>query len=462
MSTAISYTYAYPFDSAVLEHSGRPAIRLVTSLEETSDDLFFDGHLRRPALAGRCLSILAAIVRTRFFQQAPALVWTDPVVTSGGGMLRFEGFSSCCGVYARVDLSPDAFDVELRGKGTTNVDFNDAMRTALRRMNDEENAKLQVGGDGVTLIRGDEQVVERKVKLPVRWVKGFCEVQAYQPRMTPQLELSAAEARELFRSLPPVSNGYRPVHIARTGQKVRLASRPVRGSVQVRGVERVRVLEGLVPFAQKLLIWYDEESQTSGWEFRFEIGRFFSLVSPELNRGFSGEGQMLARLATADWQQPLPAVAESLNWQSQIEPGQLAMRFGCGESSIEAALAVLGARGLVGYDLSTGRYFHRVLPFDVGKVESQQPRLKAARELVASGTCRIVKQQNGETHLQIPGSDVHHFVRLEAEGDRCSCRWCNRYRGQRGPCKHILAARLMVEGEESPLINTLCYDATSE
>lgn len=461
MATAFNYTYAYPFDSAVLEAAGGPALRLATSLEESADDLFFDGRLRRPALVGKCLTVLSTIVRTRFYQPLDPLV-LDPVVTSGGGLLRFEGFSSCCGAYARVDLSPDAFDVELRGKGTTNVDFNDAMRTALRRMNDEHDARLQVGGEGVTLVRGDEQLVERKVKLPVRWIKGFCEVQAYQPRMTPYFELAPAEGRELFGSLPPGRNSRRPIHITRTGPKVRLASRAVRGSVQLQGVDRIRVLEPLIPFVKKLLIWYDEESQTSGWDLHFEIGRFFALVSPELNRGFSGEGQMLTRLATGNWQEALPFVAESLNWQSQIDAAQLGMKSGCGESSIEAALAVLGSRGLVGYDLSSGRYFHRVLPFDVDKVESQQPRLKAARELAASGTCRIVKQEQGEAHLQIPGTDVWHFVRLQLEGDRCTCRWFSRYQGQRGPCKHILAARLIVEGEDSPLIKSLSYDDANE
>lgn len=460
-STTLSYTYAYPFESAVLESPSGPAIRLATSLEETSDDLFFDGHLRRPALIGKCLTVLSTIVRTRFYQRLDPMV-LDPVVTSGGGVLRFEGFSSCCGEYARVDLSPDAFDVELRGKGTTNVDFNDAMRGALRRMNDEQPAQLQVGGDGVTLVRGDEQIVERKVKLPVRWVKGFCEVQAYQPRMTPYFELTGTDARDLFRSLPAGSDSRRPIHIAPVGQKVRLASRAVRGSVQLQGVDRVRIFEPLLPFAQKLVIWYDEPSQTSGWDLRFEIGRFFALVSPELNRGFSGEGQMLTRLAIGDWQDALPHIADSLNWQSQIDAAQLSAQCGCGESSVEAALAVLGARGLVGYDVFTGRYFHRVLPFDVEKIESQQPRLKAARQLAASGECRIVKQATGETHLQIPGTDVHHYVRLRLEGDRCTCQWFNRYRGQRGPCKHILAGRLIVDGENSPLIETLADEDGSE
>jgi hypothetical protein len=138
------------------------------------------------------------------------------------------------------------------------------------------------------------------------------------------------------------------------------------------------------------------------------------------------------------------------------------MKSGCGEASVEAALAVLGARGLVGFDLLIGKYFHRVLPFDVEKVEAQQPRLKAARALAASGECSIVKQRDSETHLTIPGTDVEHFVRLRPDGDRCTCRWFNRYQGQRGPCKHILAARLVVEGEDSPLIKTLSHDETSE
>lgn len=88
-------------------------------------------------------------------------------------MLRFEGFSSCCGVYARVDLETQAFDSELRGKGTTNLEFNDTRQTALRRLTDSDDIKLQVGREGVTLRTADDRIVERKVKLPVRWIKSF-------------------------------------------------------------------------------------------------------------------------------------------------------------------------------------------------------------------------------------------------------------------------------------------------
>ncbi|MEZ6123929.1 MAG: SWIM zinc finger family protein [Planctomycetaceae bacterium] len=456
-ATSVSYAYRYPFESAVMESVSAPAMRLATSPDGTSDDLFFDGALKQPALVGKCLTVLSSIVRTRFYQPLDPML-LDPVVTSGGGMLRFEGFSSCCGVYARVDLAPEAFDTDLRGKGTTNVDFNDAMRTALRRLSDNDDAQLQVGGEGVTLRTDSDRVVERKVKLPVRWIKGFCEVQAYQPRMTVHFELDQNDVRTLFRAFPKGSNAKRPVHITRTGRTMRLASRPQRGSVQLEGADRVRVLEPLIPYTKQLNIWYDEDAGTSGWELQFGIGRMFTLVSPELNRGFSGEGQMLSRLATGQWQTALPAVTDSLNWQSHIDISQLSRSSRAGEAEIEAALAVLGARGLVGFDVATGKYFHRVLPFDMDRVETQQPRLVAARKLIDADGVKLFEQTPDGPNYQVAGTDVEHFIRLRHDGDRCTCQWFNRYQGQRGPCKHILAARIVNDGEDSDIIRSAAID----
>jgi hypothetical protein len=52
-ATAVSYTYRYPFASAVDTQRPSPQVRMATSLDGTSDDLFFDGKLRRPAVV-RC------------------------------------------------------------------------------------------------------------------------------------------------------------------------------------------------------------------------------------------------------------------------------------------------------------------------------------------------------------------------------------------------------------------------
>lgn len=235
--------------------------------------------------------------------------------------------------------------------------------------------------------------------------------------------------------------------MAKTGRAYRLTPTPKPGAVRVEGADRVRVLEPLFTSAKTVRIWYDDEAQTNAWEIENEVGRYFSLVSPELSRGFSGEGQALERLATGEWQAALPHVTDALGWQSQIDPAQISEKTGMSEGAIEAALAVLGARGLAGYDTSTGRYFHRVLPFDIEKVDQLQPRLKNARELL--NQVQIVRQQGADVDAKVPGSDFDHFVRLRFEGNKCTCRWHSRYQGQRGPCKHILAVRMKVEGADN-------------
>ena len=55
----------------------------------------------------------------------------NPIVTAGNDRRRFEGFSNCAGGYARVDVLPDGHDGEFLENGTTNVDFNPGMISAL-------------------------------------------------------------------------------------------------------------------------------------------------------------------------------------------------------------------------------------------------------------------------------------------------------------------------------------------
>jgi hypothetical protein len=91
---------------------------------------------------------------------------------------RFEAFSQSCGVYARADLLPDRRSLETRGKGATNVDFNAPMRAALAQARDPESLDLRATPERVVVGTSRGTIVERKVKLPMRWLKGFAEVQA--------------------------------------------------------------------------------------------------------------------------------------------------------------------------------------------------------------------------------------------------------------------------------------------
>ena len=80
---------------------------------------------------------------------AARIAAADPVVTSNVDRLRFESFSACAGVYARLDLEPALLDGARDDGGTTNVDFNPPMRAALAGVRDADAMLMNVGHDEV-------------------------------------------------------------------------------------------------------------------------------------------------------------------------------------------------------------------------------------------------------------------------------------------------------------------------
>ena len=428
---AAAHTYRYPFASRV----DAPAARVATALEGTADDLFFEGRPRSPAAMARALLVVAGVVRTRFFRPTSEAL-RDPVVTSGGGRLRWEGFSGCNGAYARLDLDAAAMDCDLRGRGTTNVDFNASLLTALGRVRDADALAFRVGGRGVAVDAGVETIVERKVALPARWLNGFCEVQAVQPRLAEVVTLSPREADALFREAPKG----RETFLSRRGRSWRWGRR---GEVRVGGAERLAALVPVLRDASSVEVSTDESGATA-WRAETDFGRLTLVLSPATDRGFSGEGQALAKLAGPVDEAAVEAVARSLRWSGGVDVGAVAREAALSEGAVESALAVLGSRGVAGYDAAEGRYFHRVLPFDRGRVGANQPRLKAAGPLAPRVT--VLKRDGVSVDASVPGSGgASYLVRLRPDGDRCNCPWGVRHAGERGPCKHVLAARTAAE-----------------
>ena len=441
MSAAIDFTYQYAFPSGMHVANNKPRFSLATCDANFATPYFFDGRVRSPKIMGDMLFTLSEVVRTHFFLPQPALL--DPVLTSNENLLRLEGFSGCCGVYARVDLPSQAFEGECHGRGTTNVDFNTPMRNALLRMRDNEDVHFSVGKDEVSLRKGDNKIIEKKVKLPLRWIKGFSEVQAYQPSLSLKMEISAVEALRFVRSLPKASKPKMSSYVVCSGKAIRLTHRPQKGAISFQGTHRVKIIEPLLVRANKLRIWYNEDDRTSAWEVCFPIGSFFLMISPEVFRGFSGEGQVLSDLAKSSSDELIAQTRAQLKWQSEIDISALAKALKKDKEDIKTALSVLGTRGLAGFDVTTGHYFHRELPFDLSKVEDMQPRLKNARKIVASGKVTLIESDKNKTIYQLPGTGTMHRVQLKDSGDTCTCPWFSKYLGKRGPCKHILAAQII-------------------
>ena len=451
-SPAIEHSYKYAFASAVLEKNKSEQLQLATSGGAAKYPYFFQGQLKYPRLTAQLLRTLAKVVTARFHIPAAMLsrilATRDPVVTSGSGLIRFEGFSACCSTYARVDATPGAYDGVVVSQGTTNVDFNAGMRAALAQIRNDERVGLAVGSDELALLRGADQIVERKVRLPVRWLKGFVEVQAFQSRMEQRAHLGKIETLRFLRSLPRTTMAKTQYWIVPAGNGLRIGQRAGEGAIRVAGIERLRLLDDLAPLANGLTVYADARGDASEWQLNFGPLNFHLTISAEVWRGFSGEGQVLSDLAAKERNRLLNLAQGILKWQAEIRPDEFAGNWDAPLRNVRQAFAALGSRGLVGFDLSRGgAYYHRELPFDLALVEELHPRLRNARKIVESGGVQILGRNKEMIEAEVAGSDLKHRVRLSEAGDRCTCPWHAKHQSNRGPCKHILAVQIVAEPE---------------
>ena len=393
------------------------------------------------------LLTLGAVARSRF-HVPPAmlqhiLLLADPVATATSERLRFEAFSSCGSVYARLDMLPGSVEGELLGAGTTNVDLGGDIRAALARVHEGVAMNLDIGLKDLSITVDGTARVERKVALPPRWIRGFLEVQAIQAAMKPHFELDGPAARRFLRALP--RGATRPIFLRAQGRDLAVGHRQSADSAVVGSPERLRLLERLSPRAVGLRVWAGSDGSTA-WCLDLPDARLTLALSAEAWRGFSGEGRSLDALSAAPNTALLAALRARLSWQSSLAPGTLAVELGADPNTVAAGLAALAASGLVGFDLAEDAYFHRVLPFSVDRIERAAPRLRRARQLVAQGVVKLEPGSGPELVAWVAGRNAEYRVRFGPAGRACTCPWWGKHPGDRGPCSHMLAAQ-MVHGD---------------
>lgn len=439
--------YGYRFSSLI--ERGMIRLAAATDTPQTvADGQFYDGRLAYPRETAAMLLALSHVVRTHFFDARPPQM--DPVVTTSRTLLRWEGFSGCCGAYARLDLDETALRTVARGFGTTNVDFNPQMLSHLSSIGGQDDVGLSVSTGAVEVRRNAKKVTEKRVTLPRRWFKGLCEVQVYQSRLEPRHRFTPAIIVPLMQTASRGPSGVQYLSVA--GNRPRLSVRQSPGAVAIGGASRLTALRTLLPLAREVSLYADDESGVHAWVVTTPWARFWLVLSPTLERGFSGEGQVLKSLARGQWQDRVDSVRDLLSSQGStepaetIDPAELATRLGSTADDARDALDALATSGLAGFDAHSGYYFQRRLPFDLTRLQKSQPRLLSAEKLVDAGSARIVNRSDKkEADVEVASGDMTYFVRLRPYGDRCTCPWFSRHQGERGPCKHVLAARMIVD-----------------
>lgn len=476
MATAVeSFEYRYQFASRI----DSQGIHLATcdqlyppdeaSHSAVEDGAFVQSRLIYPRQTARMLSALSRVVRTHYFDARP--IQRDPIATASRNGLRFEGFSGCCGAYVRLDLDRDALQSGPTRLGTTNVDFNPEMIRHLDRIGSQTDVSLDISPESVSIEHGGKRVVEKKVDLPVRWVKGLCEVQVYQSRLKLEHRFSPGLLMPLLQK---TGGGIARTGVGRGGGgstylsvqngKPRLTPRASANSIAVGGTNRLDTLRGILPLLREVSLYSDPESGVHAWLGEAESLRYWLVLSPELYRGFSGEGQVLSTLASGDWDDRIETLelwlagrrgsSENVTEPAEtIDPAEIAASLGWSVSDAQSTLAALATSGLAGFDAATGYYFQRKLPFQFDRIEKDQPRLRSAKKLVEDGAVRLFLTSSTNSSrimaAEIRSGEITYLVRLAGEGDTCTCPWFSRYQGNRGPCKHVLAARLQVQQEKT-------------
>jgi hypothetical protein len=75
------------------------------------------------------------------------------------------------------------------------------------------------------------------------------------------------------------------------------------------------------------------------------------------------------------------------------------------------------------------------------------PRLLNARKLAEEGA--VTLDADGES-ASVRSGDTEYRVRFEDGVARCTCAWFARHRGERGPCKHVLAVQHVRQSARVP------------
>lgn len=441
MSETITYQYSQPSTLKKSTLTDELFLAKYSEVQKNNAPCFFWGQLTDPYTVARCLLTLSNVVKSSFSLSPFELAMLkDPIVTAGNEKIRFEGFSHCAGVYARVDILGDGHDGEFLDNGTTNVDFNQPMLAALSNIRRSEKVLLSVGQKEVALHREGEKVVERKVPLPTKWIKGLTSVQMFLAESEKVHSFNRLQALQLFKTIPPGKPKTDYYLITRGGKPM---FSPVKSgdAITVGGVHRLKLIEPLLAIADELRVFPHATMQSTTWQIYIGAVRFSLSISRDAWRGFSGEGAALESLiedVPDNWVESLDNYSYA---NQEFNPTLLAVNEGLDLQKVDNITGRLSAIGLLGYDLDENNFFYRRLPFKLSRIMSLNPRLKDAEKLLQEGKVQITKQQDDKVEARVEGSGVHHMVVLNGDKAQCTCTWFSKNQGERGICKHILAVK---------------------
>lgn len=410
-----------------------------------------------------------------------AFLILDPVVTVHPDRVLFEVFSKDEGTYAKLGVSPDAFETTGESTyGTTNVDFSETLFDSVQRMRSHRETSLVIGQRAVEIANeGDAPAIEKKVKVPDSWIRGFLQVQSAATLPRESFTIAPMDLYNVLRHLRLHADEKRKRRGLRVelvpGEPPRLVLEPwetlvpsTAGAyegrraqvVRIWGRRRLMLLRRLLPFVREITVEVLGSGLPSFWILR---GDEFSLTL-----GLTG-------FTASNWSQAtsfdllLPRRTESSKELEKVVK-HLAKVWRDDEAGIAKATKLKGAdllaalqlgcqQGQLTYDLADDVYRLRPLteqPLDLAKLEYRNAREKQAHDLLKrKGAVTIVSENHIHgTGVELTGKVVvaedkreYRPQLLLAEDGRmlkaeCTCPFHRKNGLKHGPAATLIALRL--------------------
>ncbi len=421
----------------------------------------------------------------------------DPVITIHPDRIFFEAFSQDQSTYAALIVDPSIF--ETQGElvtGTTNIDFTAWLWGALGEMRTSRDTTFRVGAEGLALETTEAGGrFEKKVDLPDTWVRGFLQVQAAMGMPGTRLTVRPIDLLSAIRFLRYTKAKVSPRALRyefEPGQDARLVLEPWEHVVPLEGAEhnytepkttrvwgrrRLKLIEGLLPFADSVDIYLKGRALPSFYAVKLPGMTFLLGLTGWSGEGFTGTGgfDALAEAAAADDVLLGPAM-KLLQSKYHVSIGELAEALSVDRVKASAVLVRLCRQGRCMYDVETRRYRHRELfeqPADEAKYFPPDRRRELATKMLAEGRVELascaVEETSKTRHLKTPEGRITRQITyrdwrvIGKAGDvgpvevvindtgriifgRCTCPFFDENLMNQGPCEHMQAVFQASEG----------------
>jgi hypothetical protein len=418
----------------------------------------------------------------------------DPVITVHPDRIFFEAFSQDQSVYAALIVDPAVFEAHGEvATGTTNIDFTAWLWGALGEMRTSRSTTFKIGPEGLNIrTSGAGGRFERKVDLPDSWVRGFLQTQAAMAMPGTRLSVRPIDLLTAIRFLRFYKAKVSPRALRYEfppGKDARLVLEPWEQAVALEGAEhnytefkttrvwgrrRLKLIEGLLPFAESVDIYLKGRALPSFYAVKLPGMTFVLGLTGWSEGGFTSTGGFdLMQEAASAGAAHLAPVLEMLRERYHASLTEIAEAKGISRIDAERALVRLCRQGRCMYDVETRRYRHREL-FETAADEAlyfpPDRRRELAEEILSSGRVQVancaVEETNkvrkfrmpttGELMEQVAREITYRDWRVTGTADdasteivindsgriifgRCSCAFFDENLMNKGPCEHMLA-----------------------